>query len=111
MTYIEYKLLRANGRISAGIDHSTALKLVGHLPKRYQSANLVGSWIWVLSILGFICISIFVKWWAGLLLLIFVTPAIMRATKAATAKNVLKHAEENEEFFNYLLEKDAIRFC
>jgi hypothetical protein len=111
MTYQEYKSLRARGCVSAGIDHSTALKLVWQLPKRYQYANLVWSWIWMLSIPGFICVSIFVKWWAGLVLLFIVTPAIMRATKATTAQHVLEYAEENEEFFNYLLEKDVIRFA
>jgi len=62
------------------------------------------------SVPGFILISIFVKWWIGLLLLFVVTPALSKGTKIAAAHFVLKYAEENEDFFNELVKNDALTF-
>ncbi len=110
MTYTDYKTLRFEGRILAGLENSTALRLIEHLPKRYQYAHLFWSWVWMLSIPAFICVSIFYKWWVGLLLLVTVTPIISRATKKSAAEFVLEHAENNEEFFNLLVEKNLLIF-
>jgi hypothetical protein len=110
MTYEEFIQRRKAGTVSAGIDNSTALKLIDHLPKRYQAAHIFWSWVWILSVPIFICVSIFWKWWAGLLLLIFVTPMIFRATKQSAAQFVLEHAQENKEFFDKLVENNLLVF-
>jgi len=110
MTYEEFIQGRQAGTISAGVDNSTALRLINHLPKRYQAAHAFWSWVWMLSIPGFICVSIFWKWWAGLLLLFFVTPMIFRATKKSAAHFVLEHAQDSKEFFDKLVENDLLVF-
>jgi hypothetical protein len=110
MTYQEYKTLRAAGRISADIDNSTALRLIDRLPKQYQAAHAFWSWVWMLSIPGFICVAIFVKWWFGLILLCVATPAIFSGTKKAAAQHVLAHTEEDEEFFNQVVKDELLRF-
>jgi len=110
MTYEEFVQRREAGTIRAGINTSAALRLIDHLPKRYQGAHMFWSWVWMLSIPGFICVSIFWKWWAGLLLLFFVTPAIFAATKKSAAHFVLQYAEESKEFFERLVDSNILVF-
>jgi hypothetical protein len=108
MTYTEYKRLRSEGKILAGISNSDAIRLIEYLPKRYQYAHLFWSWVWMLSIPGFIAVSIFYRWWIGLLMLFIVTPMISRAIKKSAAEFVLEHAEGDAEFFSYLVEKNLL---
>lgn len=110
MTYTEYKALRSEGRVLAGIDNSTALRLIDRLPKGYQYAHLFWSWVWMLSIPAFICVWIFYKWWVGVILLFTVTPIVKRATEKSAAEFVLQHAENNEQFFNLLVERNFLIF-
>lgn len=110
MTYTEYKRLRSEGTIQAGISNSDALRLIGYLPKRYQYAHHFWSWVWMLSIPGFIAVSIFYAWWIGLLLLFIVTPMILRATKKSAAEFVLEYAENDAQFFSFLVEKNLLIF-
>jgi hypothetical protein len=110
MAYTEYKRLRSEGKILAGVSNSDALRLIEHLPKQYQYAHLFWSWVWMLSIPGFIAVSIFYKWWVGLLLLFVVTPMISRSTKKSAAEFVLEHAENDAQFFSFLVEKNLLTF-
>ena len=110
MTYEEYVQRRRAGTIIAGIDNSTALRLIRLLPKRYQAAHIFWSWVWMLSIPAFICVALFWKWWAGLLLLFIGTPIIFRATKRSAAEFVLGHAEENKQFFDKLVKSNLLMF-
>jgi hypothetical protein len=55
-------------------------------------------------------VSLFWKWWVGLLLLFFVTHIIFRATKKSAAQFVLEHAEENKESFEFLMQNDLLLF-
>lgn len=102
MTHEEFVQRRQDGTISAGISNSNALRLIEYLPKRYQTAHTFWSWVWMLSIPGFICVSIFYKWWVGLLLLIFVTPLIASSTKKSAAQFVLEHAQNNKVLRRFL---------
>jgi hypothetical protein len=110
MTHEEFVQRRLDGTISAGISNSNALRLIEYLPKRYQVAHTFWSWVWMLSIPGFICVSIFYKWWVGVLLLIFVTPLIASSTKKSAAQFVLEHAQDNKDFFNQLVKNNLLVF-
>lgn len=110
MTYDEFKRARQEQGVRAGIDNSVALRLIEYLPKRFQYAHIFWSWVWMLSIPAAILLMIFVKWWVGLIVLFFVTPTIFRATKKSAAQFVLEHAEENEEFFDKLVEGNLLIF-
>jgi hypothetical protein len=108
MTFSEFKRLRAEGKILAGISESEALRLLPHLPKRYQYAQYFWSWVWILSMPGFILVSISYRWWVGLLLLFTATPMLFRATKKSTAQFVIEHAENDEQFFRQLVEMNLL---
>ena len=110
MTYEEFINLRSQNKISAGIDNSTALRLIDYLPKRHRAAHHFWSWVWMLSIPAFIGVAIVWKWWVGLLLLVFVTPMIFSTVKKSAAQIVLEHASENSDFFNMLAEKNLLVF-
>lgn len=109
MTHQEFVLLRRAGQIQAGIDNATAMGLIGHLPTRYRAATHFWSWVWILSIPVFI-IGAFFTMGISLLGLVFFTPTISRSVKESAAKFVLEHAEENEVFFNMLVENDLLIF-
>jgi hypothetical protein len=51
-----------------------------------------------------------VKWWIGLLLLLFVTFLISSSAKRSAAQSVLQHATENDEFFDFLVSNDPLVF-
>lgn len=110
MTYAEYMKMRLNGEISAGISNSEAIRLIMHLPTRFRYAHLLWTWIWTLSIPGSICVSIFYRWWVGLLLLFIVTPMIYRAIGTSAAQFILEHAEKDEQFFSFLVDKNLLVF-
>jgi len=110
MTYEEYKRKRKETKLCAGIDQSTALRLIHYLPKKYQIPHAFFSWVWMLSIPAAILLSIFVKWWIGLVVIFFITPAIYGGTKKSAAQSVLEYAEEDEDFFNQLVEQNLLVF-
>jgi len=110
MTYQEFNKLRSERKISMGINHSIALKLVDLLPKNYQYAHIFWSWIWVLSVPTFLLIAILYKWWVGLSLLIFITPLLFSSIKKSAAQFVIQHAEENQDFFEYLVKNELLLF-
>ena len=110
MTHEEFTRLRLAGKVVAGIDNSVAIRLIDQLPRRYQAAHHAWSWVWMLSIPGFIAVAIFVKWWIGLLLLLFVTPLISSSIKKSAAQFVLEHAEATPEFFDFLVSKKLLVF-
>lgn len=83
---------------------------MAYLPKRYRYAHLFWGWVWILSIPGFISVSIFYSWWIGLLLLLIVTPMIFRATRKSAAEFVLEHAENDAQFFTFLVDKNLLIF-
>jgi hypothetical protein len=110
MTFSEFKRLRAQGAVVAGISDFDSASLLKYLPKRYQYANAFWFWICVLTIPGFILLSIFYLWWFGLMLLIVVTPAIYKANRRSASQFVLEYAEADEQFFNALVSENLLVF-
>ncbi len=110
MKYGDFIELRKQEKIYMCISMSDALSLIKYLPKYDQIIILIWFLVLALSVPGFLVIPILVKWWVGLLLLFFVTPAIFKAIKQTAAQFVLQHAENEENFFTALVEDDIITF-
>jgi len=51
----------------------------------------------------------FYRWWAGLAVLIFLTPALSGGVKRSAGEFVIEYALENPEFYEYLITSGAIR--
>jgi len=64
----------------------------------------------MLSIPGFIAVSVFYKWWVGVLLLFVVTPVISTSVKKSAAEFVLEHATDNKDFFDLLVSNNLLVF-
>ncbi len=110
MEYEKFISMRKEGKIKAGVDTSDALKLIDALPKNYQYAHHFWNWIWLLSIPGFILVSVFYIWWVGLLLLFTITPMTYRAIRKSAAQFVLEYIMEDKEFYTKLVENNLIEF-
>ncbi len=110
MTYQEYRALRAEGKVKAGISVSRALQLGQHLPPRYQYETAFFNILSFLTIPAAIVVMYFHTWWSSLLILFLVTPACFSGTKKGAVNNVLRHAEEDEQFFNALKEMNLLTF-
>lgn len=109
MNFQEYKEMRANGLVCAGIEDSVALRLGSYLPKQCQLAVAFWNIFAVLVVLVAILIAVFIKWWVGILILFFV-PTIIRANKKSAIGFVLDYVEEDEDFFNMLNQKGLLVF-
>ena len=110
VSFSQFSHLRASDEMVIGISNDKAVKLARYLPMRFQIAIFIWSSTWMLSIPVFLCVSIFYRWWIGLLLLLFVVPFLFRVTKRCAALSVIKHAENDEEFFNQLVEQNLLVF-
>jgi hypothetical protein len=71
-------------------------------------AHLFWSWVWILSIPAALVVMFFI-WWAGLLMLVFLTPALSSSTKKSAMQFMIDHALENPELYATAVEKGVIR--
>ena len=107
ISHLEYIAQRRSGRLDVTIPFSLARRLVECIPSGYRSLQLILSWVWLLSIPAFLLVAIFVKWWIGLLLLLFATPVLNRLARRAMVQSVMAYAEADQDFFGTLLKNDA----
>jgi hypothetical protein len=111
MDHAEFVELWRAGELNVDVSRSQALAAAGSalLPKRYRVAHLFWSWVWLLTIPGAFAVMFLWKWWAGVLILLFVTPALSRATKRSAMEFMIDHALENPEFYQLAVDQGLIR--
>lgn len=99
------------GKLEIDVDRSRALQIAGSkmLPKRYQAAHMFWSWVWILSIPAAFAVMYFYTWWAGLLLLVVLTPALSSSTKKSAMQFMIDHSVENPEFYQFAVSEGIIR--
>lgn len=95
------------GQLLVDVDRSKALSVAGSklLPGRYRAAHLFWSWVWLLTVPVAIAVMFFYTWWAGLLILLFVTPALARGTKRSAMQFMIDHALESPEFYRFAVDQ------
>lgn len=108
-TFEQFRQLRAEGKISMGIDKSTALQVMPYLPAKYRAAHNFWSAVWMLSIVAFI-IGAFFTYGLTLLGLVFVSPLIFGAIKTSAAGFVMEEASNNKALYDALIQKQAVEF-
>ena len=99
-------------RIEVDVDRSKALEIANAktiLPARFQREYLWWTTAWLLTLPVALIAGIFVKWWAGLLVLLFLTPALFRQTNRRAKRFVIDYAVENGVFYSYAIDNDVIR--
>ena len=111
MDHSEFIQSWKQGKLEINVDRSKALKVVSTnmLPKRYQAAHMFWSWVWILSIPAAFAVMYFYKWWAGLLLLVFITPALSNSTKKSAMQFMIDHSVENQKFYEFAVSEGVIR--
>lgn len=111
MEHSEFVRAWNEGKLEIDVDRSKALQVANSkmLPKRYQAAHIFWSWVWILSIPAALVVMYFYKWWAGLLLLVFLTPALSSSTKESAMQFMIDHSVENPEFYQYAVTEGVIR--
>ncbi len=109
MDYEEFKRAWSNGQIEVSVDRAKALRIASSsiLPKRYRFAHWFWATVWLLSMPIGIAVIFLYKWWVGLLILVFVTPAIGSGTKTSAMQFMIDHAIEESSFYKYALENNV----
>jgi hypothetical protein len=110
MEHAEFVQAWNAGKLEVDVDRSKALQVTGSkmLPKRYQAAHMFWSWVWVLSIPAALAVMYFYAWWAGLLVLVIVTPALSSSTKKTAMQFMIDHAIEDPEFYQFAISQGMI---
>ena len=98
------------GKLEVDVDRSKALQVAGSnmLPKRYQAAHIFWSWVWMLSIPASVAVMYFYTWWAGLIILVLIAPALLRSTKESAMEFMIDHSVENPEFYRFAVSEGVI---
>lgn len=111
MEYSDFVQAWNAGKLEVDVDRSKALQVANSkmLPKRYQAAHIFWSWVWILSIPAALAVMFLYKWWAGLLILVLVTPALSISTKKSAMKFMIDRALENSEFYRFAVSEGVIR--
>jgi hypothetical protein len=78
------------------------------LPKRYQAAHALWSWVWFLSFPASIALGIWVKWWVGVVTFLFV-PYVLRNSIQKSARGFLiEYAVESKTFYDWAISNQVI---
>jgi hypothetical protein len=111
MEHSEFVQSWNQGKLKIDVGRSKALQIAGSkmLPKRYQAAHIFWSWVWILSIPAAFAVMYFYTWWAGLLLLVLLTPALSSSTKKSAMQFMIDHSVENPEFYQFAVSEGVIR--
>lgn len=111
MEYAEFIKSWNEGKLEIDVDRSRALQIAKSkmLPKRYQAAHMFWSWVWILSIPAAFAVMYFYAWWAGLLLIVFLTPALSSSTKKSAMQFMIDHSVEDPEFYQFAMSEGVIR--
>jgi len=110
MEHSEFVQSWNEGKLEVDVDRSKALQIANSkmMPKRYQAAYLFWSWLWILSIPAAFAVMYFYTWWAGLLLLVFLTPALSSSTKKSAMQFMIDHSVESPEFYQFAVSEGVI---
>lgn len=111
MQHAEFVRAWRAGGLSVTVNRSKALQIANSsiLPRKYQAAHHFWSWVWMLSIPAAFAVMWFYTWWAGLLILAFVTPAISHATKTSAMQFMIDYAVESPDFYRRALSAGVLR--
>lgn len=109
MTHAEFVESYRTGGVRVHVDRSRAIQLMNtRLPaKRYRAAHLFWTWAWFLSFPVSLVLFIWVKWWAGLVVLI-IGLLLPQAIKTSACQFVLEQALENTEFYDFAVKSQTL---
>ena len=77
------------------------------LPRRYQAAHLLWTWIWFISLPAAVACFVWVRVWVGVIVL-FVALVLPKAIKRSASQFVVDDALEDAEFFRKVVEAEIL---
>jgi hypothetical protein len=112
MEHDEFKSAWRAGSIQVEVDRAKAMEIANAktlLPPRFQQEYQWWTIAWLMTLPVALVAAVFVKWWAGALVLLFVTPALFRATNKRVKQFTIDFALENGDFYAYAIDHAVIR--
>jgi hypothetical protein len=99
------------GTVEVDVDRSKAFQIANaweKVPQRFRSAHVFWSCAWLATIPAAFAAAFLYAWWAGVLILLVVTPALFAATKRSAALFIIDYAVESSEFYSYAVDNNVI---
>ena len=98
------------GKLQVHVERAKVLQILADpavVSARTRMHHLLWTWVWILSVPAAI-VLVFYRWWAGLLLLATLTPALGIMTKKAARQLVIDRALANSTFYEYALDQEIM---
>jgi hypothetical protein len=98
------------GKLQVHVERAKALQILADpavVSPGTRRNHLFWTWLWILSVPAAL-VLMFYRWWAGLLLLATVTPALGIRTKKAIRQLMIDRALENSAFYDYAMDNGII---
>lgn len=101
MSYAAFVAAYEAGQVKAKVNKNAAVKIASSplLPLQNRAAHTLWSWITFLLVPFSIYLIFFRTWWLGLLILIFVVPAIWRGVTTTAQQWVLEFSLKDPQFY------------
>jgi hypothetical protein len=69
----------------------------------------VSTVVWILTVPAALAVMYFYAWWAGLIILLVVTPALGASTKQSVMRFTIDRAVADSDFYDYAVGNGVIR--
>ena len=107
MSYEEFKQLQAQGKVE--VDKTTVSDLLDDLPKKERNSITRWATLGVVSaVIGILLIGTF-SFWLGIIVLAAGSWWCSKKAKEVSQSVILAYAEQNENFFNELVARNALK--
>lgn len=98
------------GKLQVHVERAKALQVLADpavVSPSSRRNHLFWTWLWILSVPAAL-VLVFYRWWAGLLLLATLTPALGILTTKGVRRLMIDRALENSTFYEYATDNGII---
>jgi hypothetical protein len=99
------------GAVEVHVERAKALQLINDpavVPDAARKVHLAWTALWILSVPAALAIMYYYRWWAGVILLVTLTPALGSSTKKAARQLMIDKALADSTFYDYALSSGVI---
>jgi hypothetical protein len=99
------------GKLQVHVERAKALQILADpavAPASTRRSQLLWTWLWILSVPAALAVMYFYRWWAGLLLLATVTPALGLSTKKSTRQLMIDRVLADSDFYDYAIQAGIV---
>jgi hypothetical protein len=103
MSYSEFVFNKSEGKVKGIVSHNIAKNLIKDLPDKYKKPYQFWNRIALISVAISIYLGFIFTWWVGLVSFFGISGVIFSSNKKSAAEHVLEYANENENYYNFLV--------